>query len=153
MKKDISVKPISKKCFIYARTATIKKPSNSNSIDYQIATCVDYANKNNLRVVDIYKEEGLSGVTLNRTRFLEMIRRCELHDVDAIIVTSFDRITRNTNDYFILKEKLERLNVKVYLTTQTTNVESPETILVHSVINALFEYEVKYGSIRELQKF
>ena len=56
-------------------------------------------------MVEIYADEGISGMTADkRPEFLRMIRLCELHQIDLILTKSISRFARN------VKEALERRN-------------------------------------------
>ena len=57
------------------------------------------AEKQEWELVDIFADEGLSGMKAdNRPEFQRMIRMCELHQIDLILTKSVSRFARNVKD-------------------------------------------------------
>ena len=72
------------------------------------------AEKQEWELVDIFADEGLSGMKAdNRPEFQRMIRMCELKQIDLIITKSISRFARNTKDALSYVRKLKLLGVGV----------------------------------------
>ena len=57
------------------------------------------AEKQEWELVDIFADEGLSGMKAdNRPEFQRMIRMCELHQIDLILTKSVSRFARNAKE-------------------------------------------------------
>ena len=72
------------------------------------------AEKQEWELVDIFADEGLSGMKAdNRPEFQRMIRMCELRQIDLILTKSIQRFARNTLDSIYYTRELKRLGVGV----------------------------------------
>ena len=138
MKKDISIKPVNKKCFIYARTACKEQVGMDRQIEQQIRICSDYAKKNNFQVIKIYKDSGISGNSTYRPKFTKMLDRCKMGKADSFIVSSTDRMTRNSGEYFELRKYLAKVGISYY---SATNNNSPEEHLMDGILASIASYE------------
>jgi len=91
---------------IYARKST--KDTSENSIETQIASCNAFAEeyKDYFNVIGTYKDVEKSGMfTENRDEFLKIIELLELGQVKVMIVTKWDRFSRDPLDLRIYNEK------------------------------------------------
>lgn len=142
MKKDVSVKPVNKNCFIYVRVSTTRQSDEGYSLDAQLKVCAEYAKKMGLHVKRIFREEGETATAADRPKFMEMIDRCEKGEVSKIIVYLTDRFARNETDHYIIKDKLKKCGVDLLSATQEmTNGDAPEAHLVDGImasINAFY---------------
>lgn len=74
------------------------------------------AEKQEWELVDIFADEGLSGMKAdNRPEFQRMIRMCELHQIDLILTKSVSRFARNVKEALSYTRKLKLLGVGVNL--------------------------------------
>ena len=74
------------------------------SIPAQIDLLVDYARKNNMRIVRIF-EESMSAKDSGRVEFNRMLKYLQTHrDVKTILVEKTDRLYRNFKDYALLDD-------------------------------------------------
>ena len=78
MKKKPGSQPL--RCAIYARTATVKKPDEDNSITEQVERCKRLAKEKDWIVSDdyIFTDSGLSGLGMN-SGLKELMRICLLY--------------------------------------------------------------------------
>lgn len=67
----------------------------SNSISNQKALLTDYARRNKFKNVRIFVDDGVSGVTMNRNGFQEMMALVEAGKVSTVIVKDMSRLGRN----------------------------------------------------------
>ena len=72
------------------------------------------AEKQEWELVDIFADEGLSGMKAdNRPEFQRMIRMCELHQIDLILTKSVSRFARNAKEALNYTRKLKLLGIGV----------------------------------------
>lgn len=72
------------------------------------------AEKQEWELVDIFADEGLSGMKAdNRPEFQRMIRMCELHQIDLILTKSVSRFARNVKEALNYTRKLKLLGIGV----------------------------------------
>ena len=142
MKKDISVKPVNKNCFVYVRVSTNRQSEEGFSLDAQTKTCIDYAHKRGLHVKEIFREEGESATAADRPQFMDMINRCEEGEVGSVIVYLTCRFARNETDHYLIKDRLSKNGVELLSATQEMmNGDGPEAHLMDGVmasINAFY---------------
>ena len=82
------------------------------SLESQKEALTEYARANNMQIVDIYADEGITArKALNkRAQFQRLLKDVQAGKVDLILVTKLDRWFRNIKDYHNTQEILERHN-------------------------------------------
>lgn len=95
-----------KKAIIFARVSTKRQEKEGLSLEkIQIPQAKDYALKNNLKIVKIFKIGETGGEHKARTKFNEMVDFLKKNkDVTEIISFRVDRITRNFRDAATMDE-------------------------------------------------
>lgn len=96
---------------IYARYSSDNQ--REESIDRQIRECKQFAEKNDIRIIDTYIDRALSAKTDNCPSFQQMIKDSAKGLFDVIIVWKLDRFARNRYDSAIYKSKLKKNGVRV----------------------------------------
>lgn len=94
--------------FIYARVAA----EDATKLDEQVRGCQTHCQENGFLVVDTFKEFG-SGNTLDREQLSLMLTRCKSGEIDAIVVMTPDRLSRNADLYQKLVAALEEHHVEI----------------------------------------
>ena len=123
---------------IYARYSCDKQ--TENSILGQVRECQEFARKNGIDVIKVYKDEAKSGrETSKRHEFLQMIRDASEHLFNYIIVWKGDRFSRSRADSAKFKSELKKLGVTVLSATEA-NVTGPEAVLMDGINEAFAEY-------------
>lgn len=81
----------------YCRVST-DSSDQANSFMAQMQYYNDYIRQNpNMVLVDIYADEGITGTSIEkRTEFKRLLRDCENHKIDRVIVKSVTRFARNS---------------------------------------------------------
>jgi len=85
------------KFFIYCRKSTESEDRQILSIPAQKRELLEYAEKNNLDIVDTLTESH-SAYKIGRPKFNQMLERIENKEADGIIVWALNRIARNSMD-------------------------------------------------------
>jgi len=67
-----------KKTIIYCRVST-RDQVQGYSLGSQERACLSYAERNNIKVVKIFIEEGESAKTAERTKLIEALKYCQKH--------------------------------------------------------------------------
>ena len=80
---------------IYARYSCDKQ--TENSILGQLRDCNAFAERNNIKIINVYKDEAISGKTAEkRPSFMQMISDAALGMFNCIIVWKGDRFSKQT---------------------------------------------------------
>jgi site-specific DNA recombinase len=98
---------------IYARVASIRQQGN-HAIENQTATLIEYAERNELHVPTewIFKDEGYSGVTLERPGLASVRTLAAGGQIRAVLVCTPDRLSRNDMNLNLLIEEFARNGVE-----------------------------------------
>ena len=122
---------------IYARYSSDNQ--REESIDGQIRECKEFAEKNDIRIIDTYIDRALSAKTDNRPSFQQMIKDSSKGLFDVIIVWKLDRFARNRYDSAHYKNILKKNGVKVISATEAIS-SGAEGILLQSMLEGYAEY-------------
>ena len=122
---------------IYARYSSDNQ--REESIDGQIRECKEFAEKNDIRIIDTYIDRALSVKTDNRPSFQQMIKDSSKGLFDVIIVWKLDRFARNRYDSARYKAQLRKNGVKVISANENIS-EGSEGIILESVLEGMAEY-------------
>ena len=122
---------------IYARYSSDNQ--REESIDGQIRECKEFAEKNDIRIIDTYIDRALSAKTDNRPSFQQMIKDSSKGLFDVIIVWKLDRFARNRYDSAHYKNILKKNGVKVISATEAIS-SGAEGILLESMLEGYAEY-------------
>lgn len=117
---------MAKNVVAYCRVST-NKEDQLNSLEAQKKFFADYAEKNNLNLVHIYADEGITGTsTKNRVEFNRMIEDSRKGIFECVLVKDVSRFSRNTLDLIKYLRKLTSNNVNVKFIT--LNMESKDNV-------------------------
>lgn len=114
----------------YCRVSTDEK-DQLNSLQTQRDFFEAYAAKNNLNLIRIYSDQGISGTkTKNRIAFNQMMRDAETKIFDAVLIKDVSRLARNTLDFLGAYRRLQSLGIDVqFLNYQMNNMGGNEFML------------------------
>ena len=85
----------------YIRVSTEEQKLHGISLDAQILKLTEYAEKHNLKIVEWYKDEGVSGRKLikKRPELQRMIKDAQAKKFDRILFIKLDRFFRSVAEY------------------------------------------------------
>lgn len=104
---------------IYCRVSSVEQVEGT-SLGMQERYCREYADRQGIKVLNVYIEEGESAKTANRTQFQKALAFCSLkrNSVSYFIVHKIDRFARNRNDHAIIETLLHRYGTKLRSVTE-----------------------------------
>ena len=151
MAKPMLISPISKQGIQLIRVAAYCRVSSSSADQLNsYATQIDYytklakKKKSEWNMVEIFADEGLSGMKANnRPEFQRMIRMCELHQIDLIITKSVSRFSRNTKEALEYVRKLKNLGIGVIFEKEGINTQSLGDEMLLNTFAAIAQEESK----------
>ena len=122
---------------IYARVSSDRQDIN-NSIQAQIAECIQYAKGHNMVVVATYIDEAVSGRVSNRPEFQKIVSDATGQDrkFATILVWKLSRFSRNTYDSIVYQAMLEDRGAHLISITEPID-DTPAGKLVRSVIQSI----------------
>ena len=125
-----------KTAFVYARFSSDNQ--REESIDAQLRACREYCKRNDIQILEEYKDEAKSATTDKRPGFQAMFQ--DLHrGVDYIIVHKLDRFSRDRYDAAYYRRLIKKAGAKLVSVTEPLD-ESPESIILESMLTGMAEY-------------
>ena len=122
---------------IYARFSSHNQ--NEQSIEGQLKTCYEYAQKNDYTIIGEYIDRALSGTTDNRPQFQKMIEDSNKKQFQGVLVYQLDRFARNRYDSAIYKSRLKKNGVRVFSARENIS-DDASGILVEGLLESMAEY-------------
>lgn len=109
-----------KHAVIYVRVSTKEQVDEGNSLSTQQKICLEYANKQDYEIREIFVEQGESAKTADRPELQRLLEFCadKKNGIKAIIIYKLDRLSRNTDDYSQLRLLLKRYGVEIKSTSE-----------------------------------
>lgn len=105
---------------IYARSSTDDKGQRP---EIQIKDCKEFCERNNIEIVEIFKDEGFSGGSLDRPALRLMIGFLMMQNISMIIAQDPTRISRSNED---MEEFLKIIRPRGTVLRYTTMPVRPE---------------------------
>ncbi len=125
-----------KNAVIYARFSSYAQ--TEQSIEGQLRVCKEYAERNNINIINEYIDRATTGTNDNRPEFKRMIENAKSKTFDYILVYKLDRFSRNQYDSVVYKHQLKQLNVKVLSATEAIS-DTPEGALMEGLLEMFAE--------------
>ena len=99
---------------IYVRVSTGRQVQGT-SLETQERDCRAYGERMGWQITRIFREEGESAKTAQRTQLQEMLRFCRTTQQrpEYVLIHALDRFARNGIDHDALREELLELGIKV----------------------------------------
>ena len=130
---------MTKRAVIYARVSTDEQAEHGYSRESQIDACRSYAVAHELTATAELRED-YSGAKLDRPemdKLREMIRRRE---VDAVIVFSPDRLTRNLAHSLILREEWRKAGIELHYCNRGKSEDTAESRMTENIEAVFGDY-------------
>lgn len=120
-----------KTAVIYARYSCDNQ--TEQSIDGQLRVCEEYAQRNNILILNTYIDRAMTGTNDNRPDFQRMLKDSNRKEWDFVLVYKLDRFSRNKYETAIHKKTLRDNGVKV-LSAMENIPDTPEGIILESLL-------------------
>lgn len=126
-----------KTAVIYARYSSDRQ--TEQSIEGQLRTCHEYAERNDIIIVDTYIDRAMTGTNDNRVDFQRMLKDSDKKAWDYVLVYKLDRFSRNKYENAIHKRHLRDNGIKL-LSAMENIPDTPEGIILESLLEGMSEY-------------
>jgi len=137
-----------KKVIGYIRVSSEYQKLKENSINNQIKSINEYCNRNDFDLVEIFEDNGISGLISNRIGLSEMVDKIKSENIDCVIVYSLSRLGRKLKDVIQFIELLERKNIKFISLKENFNSNDIVGKLMFNILGSINEFEVDILSQR-----
>jgi site-specific DNA recombinase len=105
---------------IYCRVSTEGQEQDGTSLQTQTEACLNYCKIKSYEVVNLYSE-AWSGLSLERPKLEELREKVRSNSIDAVVVYSLDRFSRDPVHGVILMQELEKHSVLLEAATETVD--------------------------------
>ena len=122
---------------IYARYSSDNQ--TEQSIEGQVRACKEYAERNDILVVDSYIDRAMTGTNDHRPEFQRMIKDSSKKEWDYVIVYKLDRFSRNKYESVIHRKTLKDNGVKL-LSAMENIPDTPEGIILEGLLESMNQY-------------
>ena len=126
-----------KNAVIYARYSSHSQ--REQSIEDQVNACKDFAERNDLIVVDVYADYAQTGTNDNREALQKMLADSNEKKFEIVLMWKLDRFSRNRYEAAMNRNILEKNGVKIVSITESIP-DSAEGALVEGIMESLAEY-------------
>ncbi len=126
-----------KTAVIYARYSSDRQ--TEQSIEGQLRICNEYAEKNDIVIVDTYIDRAMTGTNDQRPDFQRMIKDSAKRQFEIVLVYKLDRFSRNKYETAIHKKTLRDNGVKV-VSAMENIPDTPEGIILESLLEGMSAY-------------
>ena len=121
----------------YCRVSHDEQKKFGYSISAQVETIEKWATDKGHKIVNMYVDEGYSASNMDRPQLQEML--ANLHEMDAIVFTRIDRLSRNVLEANKMLATLRQNDVDMIATSE----DNVDTTTANRL--AVFYFVVKYG--------
>lgn len=126
---------------IYCRVSS-KDQVDGTSLGSQEKFCLEYAQRNEIKILKTYIERGESAKTANRTEFNNALAFCrdKKNKVSFFIVYKIDRFARNQDDHVTVRAMLRLVKTELRSVTEAID-ESPIGRAMEGVLSVFAEFD------------
>lgn len=126
---------------IYVRVSSGDQVAGT-SLSSQEAQCRAYCREKGIEVRMVFREEGESAKTADRTELLRALSYCRTHKgrVQAFVVAKVDRLARNTEDHFSIRQLLQHIGISLHSVSEPIG-NSPTEKFIETVLAAGSEFD------------
>ena len=137
-----------KKVIGYIRVSTEYQKLKENSINNQIKSINDYCNNDNMCLIDIFEDNGVSGMNSDRNGLNQLFDKVKKDNIDMVIVYSLSRLGRKLKDVIGFVEMLDKHNVQFISLKENFNNNDIVGKLMFNILGSINEFEVNLLSQR-----
>jgi site-specific DNA recombinase len=115
------------KVIAYCRVSTDNQ-KEEGTVELQEQAIIEYCNKHSYQLIQIFKDEGVSGGIENRPALASLfsfIESAQGEEINAVVIWKLDRLARDLYIQEHLIKKLEQLNKKL-ISTKETDLDSAD---------------------------
>ena len=127
-----------KRCVLYSRVSTDKQQCLN-----QVIEMTEYTKRSNLEIVKTYQDDSTSSKKeiSQRTQLSQMLHEANLRKFDVLVVSSIDRLARNTKECIEIVNHLNELKIDIVFLRESVDTRTSVGKMIFHVFSSLAEYE------------
>lgn len=142
---------MARRAILYLRVSSIRQV-DGYSLDVQQEQCREYCQRQGWEIVRIFREEGESAKTLDRTELKKIFAWVKKNpgEVDYLVVYKMSRTSRDVGDYIAMKNRLAKAGVVIKSVSEQIDATTPEGRFFETITAAVnqFDNEVRAEQAR-----
>lgn len=131
-----------KKVIGYCRVSTTLQIEKDNSIKNQTKQIKDYCKRFDLELVDVFVDEGVSGLKSDRDGLNQLLDIVNKGNIDGIVVYSLSRLGRKLSNVIEWIELLIKKEIDFFSIKENFNVNEIYGKLMLQILGSLNEFEI-----------
>lgn len=125
----------------YARVSTEAQADSGLSLEHQDAKVRAMATVHDATLLEVIVDGGASAKTLDRPGMVRLLAMVDARQVDAVIVTKLDRLTRSVRDLGDLLETFQRRNVRLISVGESLDTSTAAGRLAMNIMASVSQWE------------
>ena len=127
-----------KRCVLYSRVST----QNQQCLN-QVIEMTEYTKRSELEIVKTYQDDSTSSrkEISQRTQLSQMLSDANLRKFDVLVVSSIDRLARNTKECIEIVNHLNELKIDIVFLRESVDTRTSVGKMIFHVFSSLAEYE------------
>jgi site-specific DNA recombinase len=126
----------------YVRCSTSGQARDGVSIDLQVAKIQQYCQLNDLTLIGIYGDPGVSGKSVKARQGIQAVLHLAMkRRIGALIIYKLDRLARNTSEALEISRTLDRASVGLHSITEKLDTQSAVGRFYFTLLASLAEME------------
>ena len=145
-----------KKVIGYVRVSSLVQKEKGNSIPNQIEKIKSYCKLNGYELVDILKDDGISGMSKSKRKdYLKLIDIMEDRNIDGVVVNDLSRIGRKMSDVVEFVDIIKKKQIEFHSIKEGINNVSNVGGLIINILSSInqFEVEMLRSRISEVKQY
>lgn len=127
----------------YVRVSSVTQRDKGSSIKMQINKVNDFCKLNDYELLEIYKDDGISGMSIEkRDGYKEMLNYMLSNEVDGVVVYSLSRLGRKLRHVIEFMEILKENRIKFFSIKEGLNNDDIVGGLIMNILGSINEFEV-----------
>ena len=133
-----------KKVIGYVRVSSLVQKEKGNSIPNQIEKIESYCKLNGYELVDILKDDGISGMSKSKRKdYLKLIDIMEDRNIDGVVVNDLSRIGRKMSDVVEFVDLVKKKQIEFHSIKEgINNVSNVGGLIINILSSSLFTFRI-----------